>query len=306
VILSQKRNLFEKKSEIELERTTGTKIEVPPLPDYITPKMLKKMEDKGVELMFDPGLDFGSFEELQRIGVEEYMSKLKQRYPKLRIDSSYWSEVAKGSVDFPRLPGKWIAIETMRTFLDGGEEGKKKIDSYYPFVPYDERDLVWNTIKEFIKRDESKILDYFGLEIGEVRIPNALEFFLFDYLGDKGVETFVDNDRDDGILDRHCVEMTNDSFKTNHLSIFHGRFVGQRYFRGWGNDTYYGTSMQLDTQGYYGETRFRYAIVLPDSQTAIGLKGRFRRGWRRFEDRNKLMRSYDLGLLKKAGNGSKN
>ena len=277
-----KKKFIKKKSELELERRTGARIEVPLLPDCVTPEMLNRLESKNIELKFDPDLDFGSLEELQNLGVDEFIVRLKQRYPNLHIhgmkkvsdnswvadqDNSYWNDVKNGSVDFPKLPGRWIAIETMtrKEFLSkklknlarplkGTEiEWETAQDRYYyPFLPPEKRYLTKNTMNEIIERDELRVLKWLGLKSGEIRTPNSLEFFLFE-IGSAGISWF---DYDHGYYDGgqidynwYSIEWTNNSL--NYPTIE------------WNGDPNYTRRLKTDTRSK-DKARFRYFIVLPD------------------------------------------
>src|SRR6266850_1014216 len=119
----------------------GSNVEVQPLPEYITSEVQQNFQGMGLRLRYIPALNLGNHGYLREKGVEGYLAELHRRYPtwkrpgslysRERDDHSisrslpewYWQAVEEGEMDFPVLPGQWMAIETV---------GKPEKGSQYP------------------------------------------------------------------------------------------------------------------------------------------------------------------------------
>lgn len=129
--------------------TLGASVEVKPLPEFVTPEVKRNLERLGMELRYIPALDLGTKDDIKPItrsggswvrprteevtGAEEaYLKGLEEKYPKWHryegmdpddkeahdiprnLNEWFWSQVKDGTIDFPNLPGQWVAVETMQ------------------------------------------------------------------------------------------------------------------------------------------------------------------------------------------------
>lgn len=117
------------------QEVLGVPVEVKPIPDYITPEIREALLREGLELRYIPALDLGTPEDLAR--NPNYAEYLQRRYPNWRyyegmdiserlnisiprnLNNWFWGQVKQGNIDFPNLPGQWVAVETRRKRQDG-------------------------------------------------------------------------------------------------------------------------------------------------------------------------------------------
>jgi MoxR-like ATPase len=178
----------------EWNTVLGKLVDIPPLPASITPEVQKNLEKMGMELRFIPSLNLDTIKELKKLDVEKYLDSLQSHYPNWHryeslndtqkndhsvsrnIEEWYWGLVKDGKVDFPSLPGKWIAVETMPKPADGDHYASSKISKMLGFE--DRFNVSWNDANEAIKREKKNILKEAGLVSGEVRMLEAIEWNL--------------------------------------------------------------------------------------------------------------------------------
>lgn len=248
-----KKKFIQKEAQVKLERKIGAKVEVPPLPNYITAKMLERFTNRGFELRFFPELDFGSLKEFQKIGVEEYIEKLRQLYPNLinpvpmddeeryvsfpDKDNLYWDAISREYTDFPSLPGRWMAVQV----------GKKTIDERkYPLlIPNKDYEQNHYNAEKLIEENQEKILKEFGLTSGEVRMLTAPEWLLLYDYGLNGIRT---------VFDEWTKTKLNrkQKHKYAYMAVFRGKPLPETL------------SFHLSSE----LMGFRFGIVLPDTQVA--------------------------------------
>jgi len=174
----------------------GVDIDIPPLPDSITPDVKEKLKNLGMELRFIPNLDLGTLAEIKRGGVDEYINNLQKRYPNWHkyetltdtqksdhsvtrnIEQWYWGLVKDEKVPFPSLSGKWIAVETIPKPQYGDKYSSSKITDELGLE--DRFNVAWNSINEAINSTEGNILSATGLPVttSKVRMLEALEWNL--------------------------------------------------------------------------------------------------------------------------------
>ena len=108
----------------------GAQVDIAPLPGYVTPEIQRRLEVLGMELRFVPNLDLLQ-SSLGTKSVGEYLQELNALYPnwkpyeslsdREKADHSntrnlrewFWEQVKANNVNFPNLPGQWMAVETM-------------------------------------------------------------------------------------------------------------------------------------------------------------------------------------------------
>jgi len=179
------------KERLAWRSVLGVEVEIAPLPSIVTPEVRKNLEHMGLELCFIPKVNIGTIDNLKRMGEEKYLSKLQKRYPGWRryeslseteqdnhsvgrnLEEWYWKRVKNGNIDFPRLPGVWMAVETIPKPSYGDTYKKTAItdklglsDRFY---------VTWNKAQTAIQKAKLEILSEAGL-------PNSLEVRMLETL----------------------------------------------------------------------------------------------------------------------------
>lgn len=173
----------------------GKDVEVASLPSMVTPEVRKNLERLGFELRFIPKLDIGTIDDLKKKGEERYLDELQERYPGWRrygslngserrdhsvgrnLDEWYWGLVKTENIDFPRLPGVWVAVETMPKPYDR---------EFYEKTPVTDRlglsdrfDVSWDDAQAAIQKVKREILSEAGLPSDlDVRMLEVYEWNL--------------------------------------------------------------------------------------------------------------------------------
>jgi hypothetical protein len=153
----------------------GTRVEVKPLPDSVTPEVKMNLEQLGFGLRYVPRLELGNADNIRRRGVEQYLIDLQRKYPKWKpleslsnseredhrvprnLERRYWRHVKNRKIAFPILPGQWMAVE----IIDKPSYGEK-----YTRTPFAERlgfqddrfNVSWNHAHTAIEREKPRIL----------------------------------------------------------------------------------------------------------------------------------------------------
>lgn len=173
----------------------GTNIEVPPLPSEITPEVQRNLERLGFELRFIPKLDIGTLDELQRSGQEEFLDDIQRRYPNWRrsetlsgeeredhgvgrnLEEWFWGLAKDERMDFPQLPGNWVAVETMQKPSYGEHYDKTPVGESLGLE--DRFNVSWDDAHEAIETHKRELLDDMGLSTSvDVRMLEAVEWNL--------------------------------------------------------------------------------------------------------------------------------
>ena len=176
------------------KRVLGVEIFIPPLPASVTPEVRMNLEMMGMELRFIPHLDLDTVDALKREGEEKYLDDLQSRYPNWRryetldeaqrrdhmvtrnLEQWYWGLVKDGKTEFPRLPGTWVAVETMPKPVFGGHYAPSRISEKLGFE--DRFNVSWDNASGAISREKRNILSEAGLSSGDVRMLEAVEWNL--------------------------------------------------------------------------------------------------------------------------------
>ncbi len=172
----------------------GGQVDIARLPDYISPEVIRNLEAFGMELRFVPSLDLMQAS-LGSKNVGEYLREINARYPnwkpyeslsdqekvdhtKIRnLRSWYWEQVKANKVNFPTLPGKWIAVETMDKPSYGNQYAQTPITARLGLS--DRFNVSWNNAKEGINRIKPDLLSTLGLTgKADMRLLTALEWNL--------------------------------------------------------------------------------------------------------------------------------
>jgi hypothetical protein len=173
----------------------GTNVEVPPLPAKITPEVQRNLERLGFELRYIPRLDMGTLDELQRNGQEKFLDEIQSRYPNWRryetlsseqredhrvgrnLEEWFWGLAKDGRMDFPRLPGTWVAVETMQKPPYGEHYDKTPVSEGLGLE--DRFSVSWDDAHRAIENNKSELLREIGLpSSAEVRMLEAVEWNL--------------------------------------------------------------------------------------------------------------------------------
>lgn len=176
-------------------KVLGVDVDVKPLPSFVTPEVRKNLDKMGMELRFIPSLNIDSLDALKKKGAEDYLKDIQGRYPNWKryeslssaeqSDSSinrnlnewFWGNVKDGDIDFPKLPGTWVAVETMP---------KPTWHSTYKETPIgkkleltDRYNVSWNDAQAAIQKAKRSILSDAGLpESSNIKMLEALEWNL--------------------------------------------------------------------------------------------------------------------------------
>ena len=164
--------LIEQESQ-KLEDFFGRKIEVPPLPDEITPERLAEWKEKKLELHYLPDIDMAQEYELKNWKIPDFPNISKSDLPK----------------DIFKLPGCWVLVDarTKPEYRDGNQNYSKDED-FLGSVLEDLRNkgLIkqfkhsqsrFNISSEELEKPEviSAIAEACGLEPEQVSTPRMIE-----------------------------------------------------------------------------------------------------------------------------------
>lgn len=188
----------QRKEQEAWSNVLGARVDVAPLPDYVTPDVKRKLEELGFgKLIYIPKLDLKTASHIGSVGVDSYLKELQRRYPKWKpvedlsdsekrdhtvprnLEEWYWQNVGDGNIDFPSLKGQWMAVETV---------DKPKWGDSYPDTPFARKigqrgnrfSKSWNTINGAIEKEKAKVIRELGLSgrAVDLRQLEALEWNL--------------------------------------------------------------------------------------------------------------------------------
>lgn len=161
----------------------GKDIEVPPLPPFVTPDVMKNLGDLGFELIFLPKLNIGTLADLESKQVATFLEDIHYQYPNWRSwtnwgyytnddlkfanlpNMGYWQMVKEGRTQFPETIGAWVAVEM-----------KENLNS----APTDRRSMSSSIADKAIQQHRPSLLKAVGLPPSTtVRMPSVLEMNLF-------------------------------------------------------------------------------------------------------------------------------
>lgn len=185
---------------VETERQTwsrvlGREIKIPPLPDFVTKEVGEKLLRLGPKFRHIPRLDIGTPNELRGLGVEMFLDNIEDRYPGCRrygglaeheranpligriLEEWFWELVLEERIDFPVLPGRWVAVETFPKPERGGFYEENLLGRGLGFE--DRFGNYWKEPNKAIMDYKWEMLAMLGLPLNlEVRMPEALEWNL--------------------------------------------------------------------------------------------------------------------------------
>jgi hypothetical protein len=127
------KNQIEDREEEYWSEKLGVEVEVPEFPEDIDTEVVERLsedpENMGIRAL--PKLDIGTLADLKSMGVYDFLARIQQRYPGLRVyetlndtekqdpaiarlpQQEYWQWIQEGRVDFPEeyAKGGWLATE---------------------------------------------------------------------------------------------------------------------------------------------------------------------------------------------------
>jgi len=173
----------------------GANVEVPPLPAEVTPEVQRNLERLGFELRYIPKLDMGTVDELKRNGQEKFLDEIQRRYPNWRrheslsseqrqdhnvgrnLEEWFWGLAKDGKMEFPQLPGSWVAVETMPKPSYGDTYAKTPVGEGLGME--DRFSVSWDDAHQAIETHKRELLGEIGLSSSkEVRMLEAVEWNL--------------------------------------------------------------------------------------------------------------------------------
>jgi len=175
-------------------RVLGAEVDIQPLPASVTPEVRRNLERMGMELRFIPNLDLGTLDDLKRKGQEQFIDDLQRKYPNWRryetlsdseredhsvtrnLEQWFWELAKEDRMDFPTMPGNWVAVETMPKPSWGEHYAPSRLTEKLGFE--DRFNVTWNDANEAMNRSKRDILSEAGLRSGDVRMLNAVEWNL--------------------------------------------------------------------------------------------------------------------------------
>lgn len=195
--------------EEEWEKILGTKVEVLPLPFWVTPEVRENLKSLGTKLVYIPRFNLNP-DDLKRQSPDEYLNTLQTIYPNWRpleslsddeendhsvvrnLDKLYWEVIKDGRIDFPNLPGRWMFVET----IDKPNQNEqypptsltKKMNAHK--APQQEEvdftgrfGIIYNQVTEAKNRIKVEVLDEAGLDVNyqnkvDLRMLTTLEWNL--------------------------------------------------------------------------------------------------------------------------------
>ncbi len=195
----QKRSItseLEKRERDAWKNVLGVDVEVPPLPDSVTPEVINNLKRMDFDLRYVPALNIGNAAYLREKGVDEYLHELEQRYPRWKnseylsdievkdhlvprnLNKWFWEEVRRGDIDFPILPGQWMAVETLEKPAKGTKYSKTPWTEKLGFKD-DRFHVSWDNAHNAIEKQKKSILSKVGLKgRADIRFLEAIEWNL--------------------------------------------------------------------------------------------------------------------------------
>jgi len=175
------------------QEVLGTNVEVPPLPAVVTPEVKRNLERLGFELRYIPKLDMDTLDDLKRKGEDKFLDDLQRRYPNWRryetlsdteredpavtrnLEQWFWGLAKEDRMDFPSMPGRWIAVETMPKPSYGDTYAKTPVGEGLGLE--DRFNVSWDDANQAIQTHKGDLLTEAGLPASmDVRMLEAVEW----------------------------------------------------------------------------------------------------------------------------------
>jgi MoxR-like ATPase len=195
----------------KLKPASGSVFEIPELPRSIPLEALEKFanDTEHIGVRSIPRLDIGTPEDLRRMDVDDFLARIEERYPGLRVYESlssaerddhtvgrllrkwYWEEVKSGKIDFPEIynKGGWFVTEVMPKPMYRDTYDETMISAELGHT--NRFNVTWDTAHGDIVRNKSEILSKLGLPSNlEVRMPTAAELNMLLNRMEVGTDTY--------------------------------------------------------------------------------------------------------------------
>ena len=186
--------LDDKPEEVEKprEKVYIRNLEVPPLPEYITPRVENALKAMGFKFVYLPKLDIGDLEELKKVGAEKFLNDLAAAFPDWTPPGiSFWELVESGELDFPVSQSGWLVNRDPYTYqVDNTQYIESGVHTHFAmmlnFVLQNKKPVDINTVHKMIEDEVKRGL--FEKDVPKnlrVRSGNPLEISLIKSLGKK-------------------------------------------------------------------------------------------------------------------------
>ena len=218
------------------QEVLGTNVEVPPLPAVVTPEVKRNLERLGFELRYIPKLDMDTLDDLKRKGEDKFLDDLQRRYPNWRryetlsdteredpavtrnLEQWFWGLAKEDRMDFPSMPGRWIAVETMPKPSYGDTYAKTPVGEGLGLE--DRFNVSWDDANQAIQTHKGDLLTEAGLPASmDVRMLEAVEWNMLanrEGWGSTNTYEWTNTEaRDDGDPDRGLVGVSADGGAAN-------------------------------------------------------------------------------------------
>lgn len=176
-------------------RVLGVKVEIEK-PNLLSEVARARLSGSGLDLIYLPKLDIGTLDDLKTLGELKYLAEMQNRYPNWKwfenlskaeqgdpkisrnLNEQFWRWVRRENVDFPKLPGQWVAVENVPkpSYAESyAEEFLSKALSLNPYRFY----TTWEEVQAAVNREKSKLYRDLLLEDkADLRMLEVLEWNL--------------------------------------------------------------------------------------------------------------------------------
>ena len=195
-----------KREEKVWKQILGTGLYIKPLPvdekgnQIITKSLIDKLDNLNMQLIYMPDLE-GNLSVIDLFAqgqtIPQYLNSnypnwkpyedLKEKQIGVRanyrnINNKFWENVKNKSIDLPRMPGQWVAIELNSDNPNGAYYGNQTPPPLNTYLGINSRASTYHEVQQILADRTYFILQgVLGLEEGqaELRLPNALETNLY-------------------------------------------------------------------------------------------------------------------------------